>query len=379
MSESAGEKSFAPSAKRKPDAAKRGDVLRSREFATAATILIGAAWLKFAGPWVLDGLGNALRVGFTWDRATLAGFDPGPILVSLLWLALPPVLVLGLLVMAASLVSQLGFGEGRWVGGNMAPKPSRLNPLSGLQRMFGPTGWIEIGKGLAKVSLMGVIAWFWARGHIAGLIRLGRGNLHGQLGYGWDAIVSLLFALAAGLVVIALFDFPIQWVRRMLRLKMSHQDLRDEAKEAEGSPERKQAIRQRQRQVAMGSVAQAMRKAQFVVTNPTHFSVALSYDPDEAAAPVVLAKGRGEKALAMRELAAELALPVLEYPALARSLYYTTRERQMIREELYVAVASVLAFVFSLKRGEHPARPQVDVPVLLRFDADGRLDPQAAT
>jgi flagellar biosynthetic protein FlhB len=121
-----------------------------------------------------------------------------------------------------------------------------------------------------------------------------------------------------------------------------------------------------------------MRKAQFVVTNPTHFSVALSYDPTEAAAPVVLAKGAGEKALAMRELAAELDLPVLEYPALARSLYYTTRERQMIREELYVAVASVLAFVFSLKRGERPARPQVDVPVLLRFDTEGRLDPRAA-
>lgn len=377
MSESAGEKTFAPTAKRKQDAAKNGDVLRSKELATATAVLIGAAWLKFAGPRLLDGLGNAMRAGFIWDRATIDDFSAAPILISLLWLALPPVLLLGGLVMVASLVSQLGFGEGRWVGGNMLPKPSRLNPASGLKRMFGPTGWIEIGKGLAKVLLMGTIAWAWGSSHIVGLIRLGRGNLDGQLAYGWDAIVSLLFALAAGLVVIALFDFPIQWVRRMGRLKMSHQDLRDETKETEGSPERKQQIRQRQRQIAMGGVAQAMRKAQFVVTNPTHFSVALSYDPDEAAAPVVLAKGRGEKALAMRELAAELDLPVLEYPVLARSLYYTTRERQMIREELYVAVASVLAFVFSLKRGERLARPQVDVPVLLRFDAEGRLDPQA--
>jgi flagellar biosynthetic protein FlhB len=127
----------------------------------------------------------------------------------------------------------------------------------------------------------------------------------------------------------------------------------------------------------MAGINQSMRKAQFVVTNPTHFSVALAYDPGEAAAPIVLAKGRGEKALAIRELAAELSLPVLEYPALARSLYYTTRERQVIREELYVAVASVLAFVFSLKRGEPIARPQVEVPVLLRFDPDGRLDPSA--
>jgi flagellar biosynthetic protein FlhB len=377
MSESAGEKTFAPSAKRKQDAAKKGDVLRSKELATAAAILIGATWLKFAGPWLLEVLGKALRAGFTWDRAALDGFDAQPILLSLLATALPPVLLLGLLVIASSLISQLGLGEGRWVGANLLPKASRLNPVSGLQRMFGPTGWIEIGKGLAKVSLLGLMAWYWAQGHVEGLIGLGRGNLQGQLSYGWDAIISLLFVLAGGLIVIALFDFPIQWVRRMMRLKMSHQEMRDEHKESEGSPERKQAIRQRQRAVAMGSVAQAMRKAQFVVTNPTHFSIALSYDPEQAAAPVVLAKGRGEKALAMRELAAELDVPVLEYPALARSLYFTTRERQMIREELYVAVAAVLAFVFSLKRGERPARPQVEVPVLLRFDADGRLDPKA--
>jgi flagellar biosynthesis protein FlhB len=378
MSEESGEKTFAPSAKRKEDAAKRGDVLRSKEMATAASVLVGAAWLKYAGPWVLDGLSKSLRAGFIWNRNSLETFDAGPILVSLMWVTLPPVLLLGVLIVLSSLVSQLGIGDGRWVGGNLAPKPSRLNPLSGLKRMFGPNGLIEAGKGIAKVGLMGAIAWYWAQGHITGLLGMGRGNLHNQLAYGWDAVISLMFALAGGLIVIALFDFPIQWVRRMGRLKMTFQEMRDEGKEAEGSPEKKQAIRNRQRQIAMGGVAQAMRKAQFVVTNPTHFSVALSYDPTEAAAPVVLAKGAGEKALAMRELAAELDLPVLEYPALARSLYYTTRERQMIREELYVAVASVLAFVFSLKRGERPARPQVEVPVLLRFDTEGRLDPRAA-
>jgi flagellar biosynthesis protein FlhB len=379
MSETAGEKTFAPTAKRKQDAAKKGDVLRSKELATAAAILIGAVWLKFAGPWVLDGLRSAMRAGFSWDRAALDGFDVGPIMISLLLVTLPPVLLLGALVIASSLISQMGFGDGRWVAGNLAPKPSRLNPLKGLQRMFGPNGLIEIGKGLAKVGLMGTIAWVWAQGHIPDLIRLGRGNLHGQLAYGWDSVISLLFALAAGLAIIAMIDFPIQWLRWMKRLKMSHQELRDETKDSEGSPEKKGAIRRRQREMAMASMTGAMRKAQFVVTNPTHFSVALSYDPAEAAAPVVLAKGVGEKALAMRELAAEMDLPVLEYPALARSLYYTTRERQVIREELYIAVASVLAFVFSLKRGERPERPQVEVPVMLRFDAEGRLDPKAAT
>jgi flagellar biosynthetic protein FlhB len=378
MSESAGEKTFAPSAKRKQDAARKGDVLRSRELATAAAILVGAAWLKLAGPWVMDGLESALRAGFSWDRAAIDDFTPGRMLFTLAAIALPPVLVLGLAVMLSSLASQLGFGEGRWVGSNLVPKGSRLDPMAGLKRMFGPTGWIEMGKGIAKVGLLGAIAWYWADGRIETMLRLGRGNLAGQMSYGWDAITSLLFALSGGLVVIALIDLPVQWVRRNLRLKMSHQDMRDEHKESEGSPERKAEQRARQRKIAMGGVAQAMREAQFVITNPTHFAVAMAYDPLKAAAPIVLAKGRGEKALAMRELAAEYEVPVLEYPALARSVYYTTRESQVIREELYAAVAAVLAFVFSLKRGEHPERPDVSVPVTLRFDADGRLDPAAA-
>jgi len=116
-----------------------------------------------------------------------------------------------------------------------------------------------------------------------------------------------------------------------------------------------------------------MAEAQFVVTNPTHFAIALSYDPDKAMAPVVLAKGKGEKALAMKELAREFAVPTLEMPQLARSLYFTARERQMICEDLYSAVAWVLAHVMSLKRGESPPLPVIDVPAQLRFDADGRL------
>ena len=377
MSESAGEKTLAPTDKRKRDAARQGDVLRSRELATAAAMLAGAAWLKFAGPWLLDALLGALDAGLRFGRADLADFAPGRLALAMALAVLPPVLVLGVAVSAASLVSQLGFGEGRWLASNLAPKASRINPLSGLKRMFGLQGLVELGKSLAKAGLLGAICWIWARRHLPDLLDLGRAPLSGQLTLGWQALTGLLFALSFGLVLFAGIDFPIQFVRRFLRLRMSQQEMRDEHKESEGSPEKKAAQRQRQRELAMGGVRSAMGEAQFVLTNPTHFSVALAYDPDKASAPIVLAKGRGEKALAMRELARELELPLLEIPALARSLYFTTRERQMIREELYVAVASVLAFVFSLKRGERPARPQIDVPLLMRFDAEGRLDPKA--
>ena len=378
MSEDAGEKTFAPTEKRRRDAAQKGDVLRSRDLGAAASLLAGAASLKFAGPWAMDAMATAMRQSVSWDRAAIDDFSPGQLLLNVFGMVLPPVLVLGLIAIVATVLSQIAIGDGRWVPANLAPKASRINPLSGLKRMFGMTGWIEAGKGILKVSLLGAIAWFWARGQWEGLLALGRSGLHGALERSWDAILSLLFLLSAGLVVIALIDFPVQWIRRMMRLKMSQQEMRDEHKEAEGSPERRAAIRQRQRQIAMGSVASAMREAQFVITNPTHFAVAMTYDPTKASAPIVLAKGRGEKALAMRELAREYEVPLLEFPALARSVYYTTRERQVIREELYAAVASVLAFVFSLKRGEHPPAPAIDVPVHIRFDADGRLDPQAS-
>lgn len=374
MSESAGEKTFAPSEKKLKDAVKNGDVLRSQDLGTAVAMLIGAAWLSFAGPWMLRVLQGTLRSGFIWNRTDIDDFSPGRIMLGIGMQVLPPVLVLGCTVILGAIVTQIGMGGGAFVGGNLAPKGSRLNPMNGLKRMFGPQGWIEMGKGLLKVALLGSIVYAWWNSRSAQIFGLGRGNLSSQLGYCWDTLSSLLFYLAAGLVIIALIDYPIQWVRRYMRLRMSMQDMRDENKEAEGSPEKKQAIRQRQRQIAMGGVANAMREAQFVITNPTHFSIAISYDPSIAPAPVVVAKGRGEKALAMRELAADLDLPVLEFPALARSIYYTTRERQVIREELYSAVAGVLAFVFSLKRGEKRERPVVEVPVELRFDADGRLE-----
>lgn len=379
MSEDSGEKSFAPTAKRLRDAAKKGDVLRSRELATAGATLVAAVWLLIAGPWVLGLLAETLRTGFTWDRASLENFAPGTMLLQTTLAVLPPIAVLGVAVIIVSLASQLSFGgEGRWLGSNLAPKGSRLNPMSGLKRMFGANGWIEMAKGLAKVALLGTMAWTWGRANVPQLSRLGRGDVFEQLSYGWHQIVMLLFVLAAGLALIAFIDFPVQWFRRHQRLKMSMQEMRDEHKEAEGAPEKKQAQRERQRKIAMGGLIPAVKDAQFILTNPTHFSVALAYDPEKAGAPIVLAKGRGDKALAMRELAAEYQVPVLEYAALARSVYYTTRERQVIREELYVAVAAILAFVFALKRGEHPPRPDVAVPLTLRFDTEGRLDPSIA-
>ncbi|QZH76117.1 MAG: EscU/YscU/HrcU family type III secretion system export apparatus switch protein [Erythrobacter sp.] len=368
-----GEKSFAPTEKRKQDAAKKGNVLRSKEVATAISVLVGALWLKLAGPSLLAAIEGNAAASLAFDRETIADFRPGQMLRDAMLDVLPLLLGLGMLVILTTMAAQLLLGDGRWVSGNALPKPSKLNPVTGLKRMFGMQGLIELGKSLAKLGLLGTIAWYWGKANLLTVLSLGRGELTGQLSAAWHAIATLLLLLAAGLAVIALIDWPIAWFRRNSQLKMTSQEMRDEHKQAEGSPEKKTAIRQRQRDMARGGVARAVKEAQFVLTNPTHFAVAMAYDPAVAPAPYVLAKGRGEKALAMRELAAEYAVPLLEYPALARSIYFTTRENQVVRAELYGAIAGVLAFVMSLKRGESPQRPHINVPVELQFDAEGRV------
>ena len=372
MSEDAGEKTFAPSQKRKDDAAKKGDVLRSKELGTAVGMMAGALWLRFAGPWLMGSVEEIARSGFTFRRDAITDFDPGRTMVDSVIGIIVPISTLGLLVMTATVASQLLFGDGRFVAANIAPKGSRLDPIKGMGKVFGPNGLIELGKSILKIGLLGGLAYWWGIDRFEQVIGLGRGDLTGQLSAAWAAMTSLLMLLSIGLGLIACVDFPIQWIRRMGRLKMSHQQMRDEHKENEGSPEKRAAIRNRQRQLAMGGVAKAMGQAQFVLTNPTHFAVAMTYDPAIADAPIVLAKGRGEKALAMRELAAELKVPTLEYPALARSVYFTTRENQVIRAELYAAVASVLSFVLSLKRGEAREPPRIDLPTAMYFDSEGR-------
>lgn len=371
--ETAGEKTFAPTPKRRADAAKKGDVLRSREVATAAATGAGALAMLGIGPWLGERLGDVARAGFAFDRPALDRFTPAAALGDAALAALPPVMALGLVAAGLTVASQLLLGQdGRFVPGNAGFKASRINPLAGLKRILGWQGLIELGKGLAKLALLGGIAWFWAAGRLAQLTALGTLPLEAQVAAAAEAIASLIGAMLIGMLAIAAIDYPLQRFQRDKRLKMSLQEMREETKEAEGSPEMRSARRQRQRDLARGGVAKAMQEAQFVIVNPLHFAVALTYDPARAPAPLLLAKGRGETALAMREIAAENGLPVLEYPQLARAVYFTTRPNQMVREELYVALASLVAFVMALKRGARPRRPVIEVPQALRFDADGR-------
>jgi flagellar biosynthetic protein FlhB len=372
MPEYEGDKTEAPTAKRRKDAIERGDVLKSREFATALIVLAGCGWIAMLGPQMIKACEGLMTASFRFGRADIEDWSPmRPLIQAGLGFA-PTVGGLFLIAMVAAVLSQAGLGSFRFNGTLLQPKFSRINPASGLKRIFGPTGWIELGKSLLKVALLGSIGtwlmWKTARPTL-GLST--SSDVAGVVGHLGGTFVWILFTMAGGLVLIAGVDLPIQIIRLLGKLKMSKQEVRDENKETEGSPEAKQHLRQRQREMSRRSVRQAVATADVILTNPTHFSVALRYDRVNDNAPVVVAKGRGTTALAIRDVAGDEKIPILEYPMLARAVYYTSREGQEIRDDLYPAVATVLAFVFGLNQRAGTMPPAIDVPTTARFDENG--------
>ncbi|AJP73498.1 flagellar type III secretion system protein FlhB [Sphingomonas hengshuiensis] len=379
MSESAGEKTEAPTPKRKRKAVEDGQLLKSKDFGTALVILAGCAWMAFFGPSLIAACKAVMIASFSFDLRDVEDFEPWRPLASAGWKLAPALISLFVWAMIATIASQAALGSFGWNSKSFAPKGSRINPGAGLKRMFGPTGLIELGKSLLKVVLLGAIgAWMlWSMTQRAmGLVSA---DLNGAVGAMGSQFVTLLFVMASGLVLIAGVDLPIQILRHLQQLRMSKQEVKDEHKETEGSPELKGMLRQRQREILKGGFRKTVATAQVVLTNPTHFAVALRYDQGRDKVPVVVAKGRGATALAIRELAAELDVPVLEYPSLARAVYYTSRENQEVRDDLYLAIATVLAFVFGVNAGAGAAAaPSVRVPETALFDENGRKIGQPA-
>ena len=372
MAEYEGDKTELPTAKRRKDAVEQGDVLKSREFATALVVLAGCGWLALFGRSLVAACEGIMQASFRFGRGDIEDWSPLKPLAQAGWSLLPGVGSLFAIALAAAIFSQAGLGSFGFNGKLLQPKWSRVNPASGLKRIFGPTGWIELGKSLLKVILLGAIgAWLLWRTARPTMGLASSADVAGAVGRLSDTFVAILFVMAGGLVLIAGIDLPIQIVRLLAKLRMTKQEVRDEHKETEGSPEAKQHMRQRQRELSRRNVRGAVASAHVVLTNPTHFAVALRYDRESDAAPVVVAKGRGVTALAIRDVAGEEQVPILEYPALARAVYYTSREGQEVRDDLYAAIAAVLAFVFNLDARTGASQPTIHVPATARFDEHG--------
>lgn len=369
-----GEKTEKPTAKRLADAAKKGDILQSRELSTAMVVMAGIGWMAIGGPMLIGAIREMLAQGLRFGKADIAGFDPEERAVHLLGtIALPLggvlLATLAAAIAAPALLGSLGFRPQAF-----QPKPSKLNPLSGIKRIFGMQGLIELVKSLAKILLLGTIGFSLLMSYqdeIRAMAKMGVEPAGSALG---GIFILVALALAGSLLLIAGLDVPAQMFQRSRRLNMTKQEIKEEHKESEGSPELKAAIRRRQYETLHGSVRKAVEEASVILTNPTHFAVALRYQPGRDLAPVVLARGADEIAAAIRALAHEKGVPVLQYPALTRAIYYTSRAGQEIDERLFMAVATVLAFVFRIENrmASEMDRPHIELPEAMQFDADGR-------
>lgn len=368
------QKTEQPTAKKRADSAREGDVLMSRELATALMMLAAAGWMVAAGGWFVQSAGDLVRRGLTLTAADVADFAPAEALMRNGAEILLPLASLFALALGAAVAGPAMLGSMGWRGKALAFKGNRINPLNGLKRMFGMQGATELGKALAKVLLLGTIGYWLVASSMPAIMTTARIDLIAAIGLAGKAIGHAMLTLAGGLVVIALIDVPVQWFQRNKRLMMSKQEIKEEMRQSDGAPELKQAQRQRAHDILSGSARKAVADATVVLTNPTHFSVALRYRPGTDAAPMVVARGRGDVALSIRELARTANVPLLEYPQLTRAIYFTARAGRVIPEELFVAVATVLAFVFQLERAaaDGVTQPAVDIPPSHRFDPEGR-------
>lgn len=362
-----------PTPKRRQEAAKKGDLLQSRELGAAMVVSAGAVWMLAAGPLFVGSIEEMLADGLTFEADDLRNFRPGDTAIRLLATVLMPLFILFAMTLIAAVLTPAMLGSLGFRAGAFSPKPAKLNPMAGLKRMFGLQGLVELVKSLAKVLLLGGVGYWVLSDRFGTLMGLSSAEIRPAVSAFGSSLGVAVVLLSVALALIAMFDVPSQLLQRLGRLRMSKQEVKDESKQTEGSPDLKAAVRRRQHEVLRGSARTAVQEATVILTNPTHFAVALRYRPGMDAAPVVVARGRGDTALAIRELAQDKQVPVLGYPQLTRAIYYTTRTGDPIREDLYLAVASVLSFVFQLDAivAQGGAQPAVEVPPEARFDENG--------
>jgi len=368
-SESGQDKTEDPTEKRKKDSREKGEIARSKELNTLAIMLAGSGALLIFGGMLAQDLMDLMRVNFTlsrevvMDQGAMGRFLMSSGLSALL--AIQPIMITLLL---AAFLGPIALGGWLFAAGSLAPKFSRMNPLSGLKRMFSMKSVVELLKALAKFLIILAVALVVLSGDVDDLLRIAhepmdRAIIHSLQVVGWSTLW-----MACGLIIIAAVDVPVQIWESIKKLKMTKQEVRDEHKDQEGRPEVKQRIRQVQREMSQRRMMAAIPEADVVITNPTHYAVALKYDSEKGGAPVLLAKGTDFLALKIREIATANEVMLLESPALARSIYYSTELEEEIPGGLYLAVAQVLAYVYQVRqhragKGKFPEPLKDDLPI----------------
>ena len=367
-SESGADKSEQPTSKRLDEARKKGQIARSKELNTLVVTLGGAGGLLVFGAGMADALLGIMRGNFELSREVL--LDERYMALYLLATGKLALELLAPLIMALLVIALAGpVSLGGWLFSSEAlqPKFSRMNPLSGLKRMFSVQALVELGKALGKFLVVLTVAVAVLMASQDDLLSIGHEPLPQAIAHSAQIVGWCSLWMACSLILIAAIDVPFQLWDHKQKLMMTKQEVRDEFKDTEGKPEVKSRIRQLQYEMAQRRMLQEVPQADVVITNPTHFAVALKYDADKGGAPRLVAKGGDFLALKIREIAQEHRVELLESPALARAVFYSTELDQEIPAGLYLAVAQVLAYVYQLKqfragKGKRPG-PLPDLPI----------------
>lgn len=368
-SESGQDKTEDPTEKKKKDARDKGEIARSKELNTLVVMLAGAGGLLIFGGALAQDMLELMRMNFTLsrevvlDQRSMGSYLLNSGLIALL--AIQPVMIT---LMLAALIGPIALGGWLFSAGTMAPKFSRMNPGAGLKRMFSSKALIELLKALAKFFIVLFVALAVLSADIDDLLRIAHEPLDMAIIHSLQLVGWSTLWMSCGLIIIAAVDVPVQIWESIKKLKMTKQEVRDEHKDQEGRPEVKQRIRQLQREMSQRRMMAAIPDADVVITNPTHYAVALKYDPDKGGAPMLIAKGSDFLALKIREIATANEILLLESPALARSIYYSTELDQEIPGGLYLAVAQVLAYVYQIRqhragKGKRPDPLKDDLPI----------------
>ncbi len=357
------EKTEAPSPQRLEKAREEGQVPQARELATFVVLMTGGAGLWMMANGIGQTMSGIVRGGLQFEPAIAR--DPAHVMAQLsrqffeAALALSPFLLLVVIAILAAPILMRG-----WLFSPKALMPNfkRLNPLSGVKRILSHQGLMELFKALAKAGLLGVVAVWVIWSNLENIFSLGSEAPATAIGHMGDIVGKVFLLVSGAMIFIVVLDVPYQLWSHYNKLKMSKEELRKEAKENEGDPHVKGRIRAQQREMARRRMMAEIPTADVVVTNPTHFAVALKYTEGKMGAPRVVAKGADAVALRIREIAAEHHVPLLEAPPLARALFRHADLGDEIPATLYAAVAEVLAYVFQLRRyqqagGAYPVAP----------------------
>ncbi|MDC0227724.1 flagellar biosynthesis protein FlhB [Alphaproteobacteria bacterium] len=374
--ESSQDKTEEPSQRKLDKASEDGQVLSSKEMFVFTTLIMGLMVLTTIPFFVKEFL-SIWKIFFLFDMDYIINFSPMSGIGKMLSYVINITLIIGVPLILTILITQMAVG-----GINFAPKAlhfktNRINLLSGLKRMFSSKGLVELIKSLFKVGLLGGITYFVIYYNIQDMLYLSERNLYTALSNLLSNFPKLTISLLIALGFIAIFDYIWQKYTHVEKLKMTIKEVKDEHKDTDGSPEVKQKIRRLQNEISNRAATQTaaldnVKDASVIITNPTHFAVAIKYEVGESGAPTILAMGRGMIAEKIIKLADENKVTIFQSPLLARAIYFTGEIGKEISENLYSAVASVLAYIFKIERGEETDYPEFDIPTDLNFDEFGK-------